>query len=48
MFLAEGRISTVVATNQTVGPLNLGDPEMRRNVGITGAIAMTLPSVDYN
>jgi AcrR family transcriptional regulator len=37
-FLIEGRVSTVVAAYRTVGPLNLGDPGMRRNVEITRAI----------
>jgi AcrR family transcriptional regulator len=38
MFLVEGRISTVVASYRTLGPLHLGDPGMRRNVEITRAI----------
>ena len=37
-FLIEGRISTVVASYRTLGPLHLGDPGMRRNVEITRAI----------
>jgi AcrR family transcriptional regulator len=38
MFLIEGRISTVVATYRTLGPLNLGDPGMRRSIETTRAI----------
>lgn len=38
MFLIEGRISTVVASYRTLGPLHLGDLGMRRNVEITRVI----------
>jgi len=38
MFLIEGRIATVIESYRTLGPLNLGDPGMRRNVEITRAI----------
>jgi AcrR family transcriptional regulator len=34
-FLVEGFVAQVVTAHRTVGPLNLGDPAMRREIAIT-------------